>query len=288
MTGFGRGDCLLDGNNFTVELKTVNHRYCDVFIKIPKQMTFLEDKVRDFITGSISRGKIDVYISYENSSEDSREVVFDETLVNAYKEALITLRDEYSLKDDITVSLLSGFPNVLKIQKADQDEDELWKVLKKALDNAMTTLVAMRENEGKKLKENIIEKIDTIENTLSNVKTHSPEVVKDYKQKLTTRITEILDQRVPDETRLAMEVAIFADRCSVDEEIVRLSSHINQVRQTLNLVEPVGRKLDFLIQEMNREVNTIGSKANNLTITKDVVDIKCELEKVREQIQNIE
>jgi uncharacterized protein (TIGR00255 family) len=288
MTGFGRGDCLLDGNNFTVELKTVNHRYCDVFIKIPKQMSFLEDKVREFVTGNISRGKIDVYISYENSSEDSREVVFDETLVNAYKKALITLRDEYSLKDDITVSLLSGFPNVLKIQKADQDEDELWKVLKKSLDNAMTTLIAMRENEGKKLRENIVEKINKIENILLDVKTHSPEVVKDYKQKLTTRITEILDQRVPDETRLAMEVAIFADRCSVDEEIVRLSSHINQVRQTLNLEEPVGRKLDFLIQEMNREVNTIGSKANDLTITGDVVDIKCELEKVREQIQNIE
>lgn len=288
MTGFGRGDCLLDGNNFTVELKTVNHRYCDVFIKIPKQMSFLEDKARDFITRNISRGKIDVYISYENSSEDSREVVFDETLVNAYKKALITLRDDYSLKDDITVSLLSGFPNVLKIQKADQDEEMLWKVLGTALQNAMTTLVAMRENEGKKLKENIIEKINTIENTLLNVKTHSPQVVKDYKQKLQTRVTEILDQRVPDEARLAMEVAIFADRCSIDEEIVRLSSHINQVRQTLSLEEPVGRKLDFLIQEMNREVNTIGSKANDLSITKDVVNIKCELEKVREQIQNIE
>ncbi len=288
MTGFGRGDCMEDGNNFAVELKTVNNRYCDAYIKIPKQVSFLEDKVRDIVVKSLSRGKIDVFITYENLSEDSKDVIFDESLVKAYMKSLETLRDTHGLKDDISVSLISGFPGILKIQKADQDEDKLWSTLKTALDNAIYSLVGMRENEGKKLKENINEKINTIEKNVHKVKEHAPEVIKDYKQKLTSRIDELMDQRVPDEARLAMEIAIFADKCSIDEELVRLSSHINQMRQTLDLEEPVGRKLDFIVQEMNREVNTIGSKANDLTITKEVVEIKCELEKVREQIQNIE
>jgi uncharacterized protein (TIGR00255 family) len=288
MTGFGRGEYQEQGREFLVEIKTVNHRYCDIYIKMPRQLSFLEDKVREVVGKSISRGKIDVFISFENHGEDSRKVVFDEVLAKAYIDALELLKAKYNLQDDISVSLISKFPDILKIEKPDEDEDELWKLLKITVEKALDALVVMREHEGQELKLNLLERAQYIETVLKGIEKRSSNVVKEYKIKLENRIKELLDQQNIDENRLAMEVAIFADRCSIDEEIVRLASHIGQMKDALSMQQPVGRKMDFLIQEMNREINTIGSKANDLTITKDVVEIKSELEKVREQIQNIE
>ncbi|AEV69314.1 YicC/YloC family endoribonuclease [Acetivibrio clariflavus] len=288
MTGFGRGKSQADGMECLVEIKTVNHRYSDIYIKIPRQIAFLEDKVREAISKSISRGKVDVFISFEDFSEDSKSILIDEGLAKTYISAVQQLRDKYDLQDDISVSLIAKFPDVLKVEKVEQDEEKIWKVLGEALNTAIESLVCMRQIEGEGLKNSILEKTDYIESIVKDIEIRAPEVVKEYKCRLENRIKEILDQQVVDENRLATEVAIFADRCSIDEELVRLKSHINQLRETLQTGQSVGRKLDFLIQEMNREINTIGSKANDLSISKLVVEIKSELEKIREQVQNIE
>ncbi|MCX8131008.1 MAG: YicC family protein [Clostridia bacterium] len=288
MTGFGRGEYQEEGKEFLVEIKTVNHRYSDIFVKMPRQISFLEDKVREIVGKSISRGKVDVYISYEDYSDDSKNVLFDEPLAKTYIKALETLREKYNLKDDITVSLVARFPDVLRVEKNEEDGEKIWLLLKKALEKAVESLLVMRQNEGKELKNNLLERANYIEEILKKITERSPNVVKEYRIKLENRLKELLEQQTVDESRMATEVAIFADRCSIDEEIVRLGSHISQLREALNMEQPVGRKLDFLIQEMNREINTIGSKANDLVITKHVVEIKSELEKVREQIQNIE
>lgn len=288
MTGFGRGEFSQDGKEFTVEIKTVNHRYSDVFIKMPRQIAFLEDRVRDQVGKAISRGKIDVFITYYNYSDDSKFVTFDEALAKAYISSVEALRDRYGLKDDISVSLISRFPDVLKVEQNEEDEEVVWSMLRIAVDNALASLVTMRENEGEGLKKVLLERADYIEGIIAEISKRAPEVPKDYKLKLEARIKELLQQQAADESRIATEVAVFADRCSIDEELVRLASHIGQMREALSMNQPVGRKLDFLVQEMNREINTIGSKANDLSITKNVVEIKSEIEKVREQIQNIE
>lgn len=288
MTGFGRGEISKNGKEFTVEIKTVNHRYSDVFIKMPRQISFLEDKVRELVGKTISRGKIDVFVTYYNYSEDSKHVSFDEPLSKAYITAVETLRDKYGLADDITVSLISKFPDVLKVEQAEEDEELLWLLLREATGKALDALIRMREVEGEGLKNVLLERADYVEGIIGEIGKRAPEVPKDYKLKLTARIKDLLDQQVVDENRIATEVAIFADRCSIDEELVRLASHISQMREAFTLSIPIGRKLDFLVQEMNREINTIGSKANDLTITKNVVEIKSEIEKIREQIQNIE
>ena len=288
MTGFGRGEVSQDGKEFTVEIKTVNHRYSDVFIKMPRQISFLEDKVRELVGKTVSRGKIDVFVSYYNYSEDSKHVSFDESLAKAYISAVETLRDKYGLTDDITVSLISKYPDILKVEQEEEDEELLWSLLRDATVKALDALVRMREIEGEGLKNVLLERADYIESIIGEINKRAPEVPKDYKLKLSARIKDLLDQQVVDENRLATEVAIFADRCSIDEELVRLASHISQLRDAFTLSVPIGRKLDFLVQEMNREINTIGSKANDLSITKNVVEIKSEIEKIREQIQNIE
>ncbi|MCR4435436.1 MAG: YicC family protein [Clostridiales bacterium] len=288
MTGFGRGESKGEGKEFLIEIKTVNHRYSDIFIKVPRQISFLEDKIREYVSKRLSRGKIDVYVSYEEYGEDSKSVLLDRPLAKAYIHAMEALRDEYGLKDDISVSLVSRFPDVLKVEKVEVDEGKTWRLLEIALDSALKSLILMRENEGEGLKVSLLERASYIERILKEITLRAPDVVKEYKQKLENRIKELLDQQNIDENRLAMEVAFFADRCSIDEELVRLGSHISQLKETLDLEQPVGRKLDFLIQEMNREINTIGSKANDLSITRNVVEIKSELEKMREQIQNIE
>lgn len=288
MTGFGRGDYQVEGKEFQVEIKTVNHRYSDIFIKMPRQIGYLEEKVRDLVNKAVSRGKMDVFITFSNFGDDSKCVMLDESLARTYISAVETLRDKFGLKDDISVSLISKYPDVLKIEQNEEDEEKTWMMLKVAIENALASLINMRENEGKGLKNDLLDKVSYIENFLQEIAKRAPDVVKEYKSKLEARIKDILEQQSVDENRLAMEVAIFSDRCSIDEEIVRLSSHLKQMKDTLNLQQPVGRKLDFLIQEMNREINTIGSKANDLTITKNVVDIKCEIEKMREQVQNIE
>lgn len=288
MTGFGRGKSQGDGMEFLVEIKTVNHRYSDVYIKLPRQIAFLEDKIRETVGKNISRGKADVYISYDDFSEDSKNVLIDEALAKTYIKGVEFLKDKYNLKDDISVSLIAKFPDVIKVEKNEKDEKRIWNILNEALGNALEALLSMRSAEGEGLKKDLLERSSFIESVVKEIGIRSPEVVKEYKSRLENRIKELMDQQVVDENRLATEVAIFADRCNIDEEIVRLSSHVNQLRETLKMKEPVGRKLDFLIQEMNREINTIGSKANDLNITNSVVDVKCELEKIREQVQNIE
>lgn len=288
MTGFGRGDCQEDGKEFQVEIKTVNHRYSDVFIKMPRQVGFLEEKVRDMVGKAISRGKIDVYVTYNNSGDDSKSVMFDEALAKTYISAVEALRDKFGLRDDISVSLISKYPDVLKVEQAEEDEDKLWLMLNAAVENALSSLINMREIEGEGLKTDLLARALYIEKILREISLRAPEVVREYKLKLETRIKDLLEQQNMDENRLAMEIAIFADRCSIDEEIVRLGSHLGQMKETLNIQQPIGRKLDFLIQEMNREINTIGSKANDLAITRNVVEIKSEIEKMREQVQNIE
>lgn len=288
MTGFGRGEYKSEKQDFLIEIKTVNHRYSDLFLKLPRQLSFLEDKVRETISKSISRGKIDVYVSYDEHGDDSRSVQIDEPLAKAYIKSIETLRDNFNLRDDISVSLVARFPDVLKIEKTEVDEDETWQGFKKALDAALDSLVKMREVEGEGLKKDMVERASYIKSIVKIIEDYSPQVVRDYKQKLENRLKELLDQQVVDESRIAMEVAIFADRCSINEELVRLNSHIKQFKQTLDMDQPVGRKLDFLVQEMNREINTIGSKANDIEIAKHVVEIKSEIEKIREQVQNIE
>jgi len=198
------------------------------------------------------------------------------------------LRDKYELKDDITVSLIAKFPEVIKVEKAEQDEEELWELLSKALDDALKTLIDMRKAEGEGLKADLVERTFLIENIINEISIRCPEIVKEYKYRLENRIKELLGQQVVDENRMMMEIAIFADRCNIDEELVRLKSHVCQFRDTLEMDVPIGRKLDFLVQEMNREANTIGSKANDLFVSKKVIEIKSELEKIREQTQNIE
>lgn len=288
MTGFGRGEAREDGKEFLVEIKSVNHRYNDIFIKMPRQISFLEERVRDSIGKVISRGKIDVYISYEDSTLQSNSIHVNEGLAAAYIKALELLRDKYGLNGDISVSLLARFPDVLKVKESDADEEKTWQLLKTALDCALNALIAMRENEGDKLKRNLYERSCAVENSLKQIALRAPCVVSEYKQKLENRIKELMEQQTMDENRLAQEVAIFADKCSIDEEVVRLDSHIIQLREAFDAQQPVGRKLDFLVQEMNREVNTIGSKANDIVITNYVLELKSEIEKMREQIQNIE
>ncbi|NLM57842.1 MAG: YicC family protein [Clostridium sp.] len=288
MTGFGRGKIEDGGKELMVEIKTVNHRYCDIYIKMPRQISFLEDKVREVIRKKISRGKVDVYITYDDFSEDSKDIIIDRALAEAYNRSVQLLRDEFGLKDDISVSLIARFPDVLRVEKPEEDEEKIWSLLSVALNDALDALINMRQIEGEGLMHDLLERTTIIENNIKEISIRAPEVVKEYKCKLENRIKELLDQQIVDENRLAMEVAIFADRCSIDEELVRLGSHIKQLRETLKLSQPVGRKLDFLLQELNREINTIGSKANDLIITNQVVEIKSELEKIREQIQNIE
>jgi uncharacterized protein (TIGR00255 family) len=288
MTGFGRGEYSRDGKEFTVEVKTVNHRYFDIYIKMPRQIGFLEDRVRELLGKAISRGKIDVYITYTNYGDDAKRVVIDEQLAKAYISALEELRDKFSLADDISVSILAKCPDVMKVEQDEEDGEQLWEILKTALDNAVASLIRMREIEGEALKRSLLERGDAVGAVIESIAARAPEIPKEYKAKLTDRIRDLLEQQAVDENRIAMEVALFADRCSIDEELVRLRSHFEQMKQILGMDQPIGRKLDFLVQEMNREINTIGSKANDLEITRLVVDVKSEIEKIREQVQNIE
>ncbi len=289
MTGFGRGTCNENGKEFTVEIKSVNHRYIDFYIKLPRQIAYLEERVREVVAKSIFRGKVDIFISFEDRSDDSKSVMLDEALAGAYIQAVEKIKDKYGLKDDLSVSLVSRFPDVLRIEKTEDDEEQLWNILNKALETAVASLIQMREKEGNELRSSLLQKADYMEDIISQITNRSPEVVIEYKQKLENRIKELLNQQTIDENRIAMEVAIFADRCGIDEELVRLGSHLTQLRDILNIKkQPVGRKLDFLVQEINREINTIGSKSNDIIITKNVLELKSETEKIREQIQNME
>lgn len=288
MTGFGRGEFAEDGKKFIVEIKTVNHRFTDIFIKYPKSISFVEERVREDITNRLSRGKVDVVITFEDNSEGNLHAVTDVNLADSYYEALNQLKDRYNLNEDIGISVFTRIPDVIKIEKCEEDHEIIWSILKKALHIALDNLISMRETEGANLKADLLQKLDKISIEIDIISQRSSLVVLEYKEKLEARISELLDGTELDPQRIAMEVTVFADKCSIDEELTRFKSHITQFKDTLDTDVAVGRKLDFLVQEMNREANTIGSKANDLTIINAVIDIKFEIEKIREQIQNVE
>lgn len=288
MTGFGRASSDNEGKSYVIELKSVNHRYLDINIRMPRTLNSLEDKIRRVIQEKISRGKIDLFITQSNFSENSGVAIFNKNLANSYLDALMKIKNAYNVRDDISVSLIARFPDVVKVEVTEDSIEEIWFVLSKVLKDAVDNLMTMRVAEGSKLKEDVLLKLTIIENSVKEVKNFSKEIVENYRVKLKDKISDFLQGVQLDEARLSQEVAIFSDRACVDEEIVRLYSHIKQMRDTLNANEAIGRKLDFIVQEMNREINTIASKANNIYVTNISINVKNEIEKIREQIQNIE
>ncbi len=287
MTGFGHCEYTEQDITFTIEIKTVNHRYSDIFLRMPKQISAFEELIRSLASAKIQRGKIDIYITYNNKSSDFQEVMIDEGLAKAYCDSMRKISVNLGLRDDISATSLARFPDILKVEKQDNNE-EVGKILEKAFSLALDELLQMRTREGEKLKESLLLNLSVIETYIGKICEKAPFVVKEYKEKLEARLSELIDLQKVDPGRIATEVAMFADKCSIDEELVRLRSHIMQMRDMLDAGSPVGKKADFLIQEMNREVNTIGSKASDIDITRNVVELKSEIEKLREQIQNIE
>ena len=290
MTGFGRGENSDEIKSFSVEIKSINHRYNDIIVKTPKHINYLEEKVKKLVRKYVLRGRVEVYVNLEYIKESDVEVSVNIPLAKSYKTALLKICDELEIEKNIDISLITKFPDILKTQKKQEDEEQVWETLKPSLVSALENLLEMRETEGSILSEDIVEKTIKIENMISKIEERSPMIVLEHKEKLVKRIEELLENKSEiDENKLSNEVAYFADKAGIDEELVRFKSHILQLRSTLTSSdEAVGRKLDFLIQEINREINTIGSKVADVEITNNVVEIKTELEKIREQIQNIE
>ena len=288
MTGFGRASAELDGYVITVELKSVNHRYFEFSSRIPRQYGFLDEKIKSYINSKVSRGKVDCFIGIEALNTEAAEVVVNNTLAQAYVKALKELEEKYELKADYGVNAVSRFPDVLVTKKAEEDEEALWIKVKSVADEAIEKFVSMRLREGEKMRDDVLSRAETILSSVEYIEKRSPETVKEYNDKLIERVHELIGDVSLDEARIIQEVAIYADKVAVAEETVRLRSHIDQLKSFLDSDEPVGRKTDFLVQEMNREINTIGSKANDVEIARRVVDVKAEIEKIREQIQNIE
>lgn len=289
MTGFGRGEYKDDNYYFLVECKTINHKYSDINIRLPRKISFLEDKARNLVKDYVKRGRADLYIKFDLLGSEDVSLKFDEGLAIQYVEILNNIKNKFGLIDDISVMNIAKLPEIIKTEEKEEDEDLVWSMLKEALEEALINLKDMRTEEGQKLAEDIKMRCDFLNNYIEEIEKYSYNVVIDYKEKLTNRISEILENpSIIDENRLAQEVAIYADKSSITEEIVRFKSHIIQLKNTVSKQESIGRKIDFLIQEMNRETNTIGSKSSDLNITNLVVEVKSELEKIREQIQNIE
>ncbi len=288
MTGYGRGEEVRGGRNITVEVRSVNNRYLDCNIKLPRLYVFAEDAIKSLVQGTISRGKVDVFVTLGPSEEGDVKVSLNRPVADGYYQALCDMRDAYGLRDDISVSLLSRFPDVFLVEKNEDDVKAVAEDICAVLSQALADFDAMRTREGEKLEQDVARRADTIEALTGQVEERSPGIVADYRARLTARINEVLQNTQIDESRILTEAAIFADKVAVDEETVRLRSHLSQLRQMLRSEGPVGRKLDFLIQEFNREANTIGSKCSDVETASIVVSIKGEIEKIREQIQNIE
>lgn len=289
MTSFGRSSSE-EGQRrvFTVEMKSVNSRYLDANIRMPKTLISLEEEIRKMISNSLNRGKVDVFINLKNYNDGSGIPKVDINLAQGYLECLKEIEAKLGVKNDISVMQIARFPEVITVVEEEDKIDEVWQELKPLINDSLDMMIRMREVEGDKLKEDILSKISIIEELVSKVEEFADTIPKNFKIKLEERVKELLGNVDIDESRIAMEVCMLADKATVDEEIIRLRSHINQVRETLNLKEPVGRKLDFIVQEMNRETNTIGSKSSDIQMTNIVIDIKNILEKIREQVQNIE
>lgn len=289
MTGFGRCEIMEGERRFAVEMKGVNHRYLDMNIRMPKKLNFFETSIRSLLKKSILRGKVDLFITYEDSSESQVALKYNETLAGEYLTYFKQMEEAFSLENDIRVSTLSRYPEVLSMEEQAVDEEQLWNGLRQALDGAIRQFVETRTLEGENLKQDIVSKLDGMLGLVAYIEERSPEIVTAYRQKLEEKVKELLEDAQMDEGRIAAEVVIFADKICTDEEIVRLKSHIEHMKETLKSEEAgIGRKLDFIAQEMNREANTILSKANDLEVSNRAIDLKTEIEKVREQIQNIE
>ncbi|MFR3787750.1 YicC/YloC family endoribonuclease [Agathobaculum desmolans] len=288
MTGYGRAKEERSGRTITVELRAVNHRYLDCTVKAPRQYGFLDDAVKKAAAARIARGKVEVFVGVEVEEGGDVAVTVNHALAERYLAALRELGDDYGLRDDVTVSVLAKLPDVLGSERIEQDADEMIRDVTAVFEAACDGFNQMREREGEKLAEDVRDRCAAIERMVGEVEKRSPERVREYREKLLTRMREVLADTSIDETRILTEAAIYADKTAVDEETVRLRSHLHQLDGMLRETQPVGRKLDFLVQEMNREANTIGSKANDVDMARIVVDIKSEIEKIREQIQNIE
>ena len=288
MTGFGRCEVADEKRKFTVELKSVNHRYLDVNIKMPKKLNFFESTIRNLLKEYIERGKVDVYITYEDYTEDNYTLRYNSALAAEYLGYLNSMAEEFHLDNDIRVSTLSRYPDVLVMEEQDIDEKELWSGLEKALRGACEQFVESRVKEGEAIRNDLLDKLDAMLSNVDFIEERSPQIMKEYRMRLEEKIQEILGDRQIDDSRIATEVTIYADKVCVDEETVRLRSHIITTKDTLIAGGSIGRKLDFIAQEMNREANTILSKANNIEISDVGINLKTSIEKVREQIQNIE
>lgn len=288
MTGFGRCLETVNGRDILVEIKSVNHRYYEFSARVPRAYGFLEEKMKTFLQGRISRGKVDVGITVYNLNGDDEIIEVNKEIAKEYITALRGANEELGLTDDLTLSRIMRLPDIFNVRKAQEDEEAVWNDVKQTAEKALDNFIAMREAEGVKMKEDILARLDYITELVGKVEERSPIVTENYRKRLFDKLTEILEDKKIDEQRIITEAAIFSEKTAVDEETVRLRSHIAQCRELLNSDEAVGRKLDFLIQEFNRESNTIGSKAQDIDITKIVVELKSEIEKIREQIQNIE
>ena len=288
MTGYGRHESVLHGRTLVIELKSVNNRYLDCNVRLPRVYICAEDGVQRRVKEVISRGKVDVYVNIENNTEEAVSVTLNQPVAAGYMDALRKMADTFGLKPDVSIDLLSKFPDVFKVDKVPEDLEELTADIHAVTEEALRDFDAMRCREGEKLEADLLGRLDTLEDFTHQVEQRSPQTVADYRARLTAKLQEVLADRQLDESRVLTEAAIFADKVAVDEETVRLHSHIAQFRDMLAGGSPIGRKLDFLIQEMNRETNTIGSKCNNLEISTIVVNMKAEIEKIREQVQSIE
>ncbi len=288
MSGYGAAEEILNGRNIRVEIKSVNHRYFEFSAKVPRSFGFLEERMKRLLSDNISRGKVDVGVFIQTVDGITEEISINKEVVKSYGEALRSVKDEFDLADDLTLSAVAKFPDAFTVVKAETDEEELWADVKAVAEKAVAAFVSMREAEGEKMKADVLEKAAFIEEKVAFVEKRSPETVKEYRERLYAKMREVLENSQIDDARIVQEAAIYSDKVAVDEETVRLRSHLSQLRKIVDMSEPVGRKLDFLIQEVNRETNTIGSKCSDVEIAQVVVDIKSEIEKIREQIQNIE
>ena len=288
MTGFGRCETQKGSRKFTVELKSVNHRYLDVNIRMPKKVNFFETAIRTLLKSYANRGKVDIFITYEDLSQTQVSVKYNAALAAEYLKYLKQMEEEFGLENDVRVSTLSRYPEVFTMEEQSEDEEELWNGLKEALEGAFTQFVETRKTEGENLKKDILSKLDLLEEQIVFIEERSPQIIAEYRAKLEDKMKELLADTQIEENRIAAEVILFADKICTDEEVVRLKSHIQHMRNTLEEKEGIGRKLDFIAQEMNREANTILSKANDLEVSNHAISLKTEIEKIREQIQNIE
>ena len=288
MTGFGRSEIVKGNRKISVEIKSVNHRYLEAGIKMPKKLNVFESRMRDLLKKYATRGKIDIFINYEDDSENQVNLKFNQNIADEYMAIFNNMSEKYNLKNDMTVGGLARFPEVITMDEVQEDEEELWHFIEEAMKAALEQFVNTRILEGENLKKDLLGKLDHMEELVAFVEKRSPEIMKEYRSKLESKVKELLGDTTIDESRIATEVIIYADKICVDEETVRLRSHIEHARKCLNEDGGIGRKMDFIAQEMNREANTTLSKANDIEISNAAIDLKTEIEKVREQIQNIE